>query len=368
VTGKDAKANFAYAQKILRTIRTIPGVADARVQQSASYPQLRVEVDRTRIGQFGLTERDVTASLSTALAGTSQTAPIYALNPDNGVSYAVAAQAPEYRVRSLSELSNIPVTGPGATRSQILGGVASFSRENANAVVNHYNSQNVFNIYATAAGRDLGAIGNDIEKALGSLKAAAPKGTTAALHGQYATMNAAFSGLFFGLLGAIVLIYLLIVVSFQSWSDPLVIIAALPGALAGIVWMLFLTGTPLSVPALVGAIMCMGVATANSILMVSYAREQFQHSGDAAQAALQSGIARFRPVIMTAVAMIAGMLPMALGLGEGGEQNAPLGRAVIGGLLVATCATLIFVPVLFSIAHRKAGRSPANASSESIHA
>lgn len=368
VTGKDTKASLAYAQLILRKIKTIPGVADARIQQSASYPQLRVDVDRTRIGQFGLTERDVTASLSNALAGTSQTAPIYALNPDNGVSYAVAAQAPEYRVRSLSELSNIPVTGPGAMSSQILGGVASFSRENANAVINHYNIQATFNIYATATGRDLGAVGGDIENALDSLKAQAPKGTAAVLRGQYATMNVAFSGLFFGLLGAIVLIYLLIVVNFQNWVDPLVIIAALPGALAGIVWMLFVTTTPLSVPALVGAIMCMGVATANSILVVSYAREKLQQLGDATQAALQSGVARFRPVIMTALAMIVGMLPMALSLGEGGEQNAPLGRAVIGGLLVATCATLIFVPVVFSIAHRKVRRDPATLSPEPIHA
>ncbi len=368
ITGKDAKGNMLYAQKILRRLKAIPGAADGRIQQSTSYPELRVNVDRTRIGQFGLTEKDVTTSLSNALAGTSQTAPVYFVNPDNGVSYTVAAQAPEYRVRSLQELSNIPVTGSGASQPQVLGGVASFGRDNASAVVSHYNIVPAIDIYATPSGRDLGAVAGDINKALKDLKAEAPKGTNATLRGQYQTMNIAFSGLFFGLLGAIVLIYLLIVVNFQSWLDPFVIITALPGAIAGIIWMLFVTGTTLSVPALIGAIMCMGVATANSILVVSFAREKLEELGDATKAAFEAGMTRFRPVLMTALAMVIGMLPMALGLGEGGEQNAPLGRAVIGGLLVATFATLMFVPVVFSVAHRKGRPVSAAARLEEVHA
>ena len=352
ISGKDAKANQAYARKILRRISAIPGVADARIQQSARYPQLNVSVDRSRIGQYGLTERDVTTSVASSLAGTSQTAPVFFLSPENGVSYPVVAQAPEYRVGSMDDLASIPVTGANGN-SQVLGGIGTIVRSNGAAVVSHYNIALVTDIYATPAGRDLGAVAGDIKQVLADLKAEAPKGATITLRGQYATMNGAFSGLGFGLLGAIVLIYLLIVVNFQSWLDPFVIITALPGALAGIVWMLFATGTTLSVPALTGAIMCMGVATANAILVVSFARERLAELGDATAAALEAGMTRFRPVLMTALAMIIGMLPMALGLGEGGEQNAPLGRAVIGGLLVATFATLLFVPVVFSLVHRK---------------
>ncbi|USI74873.1 efflux RND transporter permease subunit [Sphingomonas morindae] len=366
ISGKDAAGNATLARALLRRLRTIPGVADARIQQSAAYPTLKVAADRTRIGQFGLTERDVTTSVANALAGTSQTAPVYFVNPENGVSYTVAAQAPEYRIRSMQELSNIPVTGAGATQSQVLGGIATIQRASSSAVVSHYNIQPVIDIYATPAGRDLGAVAGDIQAAIRALKGQTPKGTIVTLRGQYATMNTAFSGLFFGLIGAIVLIYLLIVVNFQSWVDPLVIIGALPGAIAGIVWMLFLTGTQLSVPALIGAIMCMGVATANAILVVSFARERLEELGDAARAAHEAGMTRFRPVLMTALAMIIGMLPMALGLGEGGEQNAPLGRAVIGGLLVATFATLMFVPVIFSVAHRK-GRTTKIAALEEAH-
>ncbi|MBW6529064.1 efflux RND transporter permease subunit [Sphingomonas sp. RHCKR7] len=352
IAGKDADANAAYAQKIMRRIAKIPGLADARIQQSARYPQLNVAVDRSRIGQYGLTERDVTTSLASSLAGTAQTAPVFFLNPDNGVSYPVVAQAPEYRVGSMSDLSSIPVTGTNG-RSQVLGGLGTIVRANAPAVVSHYNIAPVVDIFATPAGRDLGAVAGDIRQVLDELKAGAPKGATVTLRGQYATMNSAFSGLGYGLLGAIVLIYLLIVVNFQSWLDPFVIITALPGALAGIIWMLFVTGTTLSVPALTGAIMCMGVATANAILVVSFARERLAELGDATAAALEAGMTRFRPVLMTALAMIIGMLPMALALGEGGEQNAPLGRAVIGGLLVATFATLMFVPVIFSLVHRR---------------
>jgi len=353
VTGRDADANFAFAQKILRGIRSVPGLADARIQQSARYPQLNVNVDRSRIAQYRLTERDVTNSVATALAGTSQTAPVFFLNPENGVSYPVVGQTPEYRISSLGDLANLPVSGTNGGPSQVLGGISSFGRSNAPAVVSHYNVQPTINVYATPAGRDLGAVTGDVAQIIKKLEQGKPKGVTVTLRGQSQTMNAAFSGLGFGLVGAIVLIYLLIVVNFQSWLDPFVIITALPAALAGIVWTLFATGTTLSVPALTGAIMCMGVATANSILVVSFARERLAELGDATRAAVEAGTVRFRPVLMTALAMIIGMLPMALGLGEGGEQNAPLGRAVIGGLICATIATLIFVPVVFSFAHRR---------------
>ena len=352
ITGKDAAANAAYARLILRRITAIPGVADARIQQSSRYPQLSVAVDRSRIGQYGLTERDVTTSLASSLAGTSQTAPVFYLNPQNGVSYPVVAQTPEYRIGSMDQLAGVPVTNAGGN-SQVLGGIGTIERSNAAAVVSHYNIQPAVDIYATPNGRDLGAVAGDINTVLKELKAKAPKGATITLRGQYATMNSAFTGLGLGLIGAIVLIYLLIVVNFQSWLDPFVIITALPGALAGIVWMLFLSGTTLSVPALTGAIMGMGVATANSILVVSFARERLDAVGDSVKAAMEAGMTRFRPVLMTALAMIIGMLPMAMGFGEGGEQNAPLGRAVIGGLLVATFATLMFVPVVFSLAHRR---------------
>ncbi|AYJ85840.1 efflux RND transporter permease subunit [Sphingomonas paeninsulae] len=353
VSGRDATANATYAAKILRNIRSIPGIADARIQQSSSYPQLSVNVDRSRIGQYNLTERDVTNSLGTTLAGTSQTAPVFFLNPENGVSYPVVGQTPEYQLGSISDLSNVPISGAAGGQSQVLGGLATFTRSNAAAVVSHYNIQPVIDIFATPQGRDLGAVAGEINSVLKKLDHQKPKGVAVDLRGQYATMNTAFSGLGFGLLGAIVLIYLLIVVNFQSWLDPFVIITALPAALAGIIWTLFITGTTLSVPALTGAIMCMGVATANSILVVSFARERLAELGNSYQAALEAGMVRFRPVLMTALAMIIGMLPMALGLGDGGEQNAPLGRAVIGGLFCATIATLMFVPVVFSFVHRK---------------
>ncbi|WP_242097539.1 efflux RND transporter permease subunit [Sphingomonas sp. CROZ-RG-20F-R02-07] len=357
VSGKDQAANYAYARAIMRRMAAIPGVADARIQQSARYPELRVAVDRSRMSQLGLTERDVTSSVASSLAGTGQTAPVYYLNPQNGVSYSVVAQTPEYREGSISDLSNIPITGTGPGPAQVLGGIGGITRATSDAVVSHYNIAPEVDIFATPNGRDLGAVAGDIQHAIDSMKAQAPKGVTVTLRGQYATMTTAFSGLFFGLIAAIVLIYLLIVVNFQNWLDPFVIITALPGAVAGIVWMLFLTGTTLSVPALTGAIMCMGVATANSILVVSFARERLAELGNATQAAMEAGMTRFRPVLMTALAMIIGMLPMALGLGEGGEQNAPLGRAVIGGLIVATIATLMFVPVIFSLVHRRRDRT-----------
>ncbi len=359
VRGPDLAANFKYAGELLRRIRLVPGVADARIQESPSNPGFDVNVDRAQAQYLGLTERDVTNSLLVMLAGSSQVAPTFWLDPKNGVQYPIVMQTPQYKVDTLSELQNLPVTATTTAVPQVLGAVAGISRNTSNAVVSQYNIQAMVQVYATTQGRDLGAVAADIDKILKDTARDAPKGSTVALLGQVQTMNAAFSGLMFGLLGAIVLIYLLIVVNFQSWSDPFVIITALPAALAGIVWMLFATGTTLSVPALTGAIMCMGVATANSVLVISFARERLEELGDPVAAALEAGFVRFRPVLMTALAMIIGMAPMALGLGEGGEQNAPLGRAVIGGLAFATVATLVFVPVVFSIVHRRYGRTVA---------
>ncbi len=357
IAGPKIDKDRAYALVLLNRMQRISGIADARMQQSFRNPQLRVDVDRSRMAQFGLTERDVTNSVVTSLAGSSQTAPTFWLNPQTGVSYPIVAQMPEYQITNLPGLENVPVTG--ATGGlQILGGLGKISREQSDAVVSHYNVQPSIDLYATTQDRDLGAVAADVRRAIADTAGDLPRGVTVNLRGQVVTMNTAFTGLSYGLLAAIVLIYLLIVVNFQSWLDPFVIITALPAALAGIVWMLFATGTTLSVPALTGAIMCMGVATANSILVVSFARERLAATGDAALAAIEAGITRFRPVLMTALAMIIGMAPMALGLGEGGEQNAPLGRAVIGGLIFATCATLVFVPVVFSIVHgRRAPRA-----------
>jgi multidrug efflux pump subunit AcrB len=351
VTGPDKVANERYARELMRKIALVPGAADVRLQQSSRYPELFVNVDRTRAQEVGLTERDVTNSLVANLSGTFQVAPVFWLNPRTGVSYPVVAQTPQYHLDSMSRMENIPVTGSQAGQMQVLGGLSTISRDDTDAIVSHYAIEPAFDIYATTQGRDLGAVAADIRKIIAGASGARPRGTTVAVHGQVETMNTAFSGLFFGLAEAIVLIYLLIVVNFQSWSDPFIIITALPAALAGVVWALFATHTLLSVPALTGAVMCMGVATANSVLVVSFAREQLAATGDAVRAALEAGATRFRPVIMTALAMIIGMSPMALGLGEGGEQNAPLGRAVIGGLLFATCATLVFLPVVFSVVH-----------------
>ena len=362
IAGPDRQKNQAYALELLRRMRTIRGIADARMQQSMDNPQLRIDVNRSRMAQLGLTERDVTNSVTTSLAGSSQGQPTFWLNPANGVSYPVVAQTPEYSVNTLPALENIPVTGTAPTPGlQILGGLGKITREQSSAVVSHYDIQPVIDLYATTQDRDLAGVAHDVQALITATAKDAPKGATVVLRGQVATMNTAFAGLGLGLLGAIVLIYLLIVVNFQSWLDPFVIVTALPAALAGIVWILFATGTTLSVPALTGAIMCMGVATANSILVVSFARERLAATGDAILAAAEAGFTRFRPVLMTALAMIIGMAPMALGMGEGGEQNAPLGRAVIGGLVFATCATLMFVPVVFSIVHGRKAAQPSSA-------
>ena len=356
IRGPDVNANYAYAQKLLNGMRHIPGVADARIQQSLDSPGLNVDVDRTRAQFVGITEKDVTNSMVVNLAGSSQVAPTYFLNPSNGVSYSIVMQTPQYQMNSLNALKNLPISAPGAS-TQTLGAISTVSRVTRSAVVSQYNIAPVIQIYATTQDRDLGAVAADIQTFVDRSAKDRPRGAQVVLAGQVTTMNSAFSGLLYGLLGAVVLIYLLIVVNFQSWSDPFVIITALPAALAGIVWTLFVTGTTLSVPALTGAIMCMGVATANSVLVISFARERLAELGDPIQAAIEAGFVRFRPVLMTALAMIIGMAPMALGLGEGGEQNAPLGRAVVGGLIFATIATLMFVPVVFSLAHKRESRS-----------
>jgi multidrug efflux pump subunit AcrB len=354
VRGNDLGADYAYANKLLAQIRHIPGIADARIQQSASVPTINVNIDRTRAQYTGVTAADVTNSLVVNLASSLQVAPTYWLNEKNGVTYPIALQTPQYQIDSLPALQNLPINATGAPTT-VLGGIADIRRTQSSAVVSQYDISPMVEIYATTQGRDLGAVSADIQKIIAQNDKDKPKGSIVALVGQTATMNSAYSGLLFGLLGAIVLVYFVVVINFQSWSDPFVIITALPAAVAGIIWMLFATHTTLSVPALTGAIMCMGVATANSVLVISFAREKLNEIGDATQAALEAGFVRLRPVLMTALAMVIGMLPMALGFGEGGEQNAPLGRAVIGGLIFATVSTLFFVPVMFSIIHRRRG-------------
>ena len=304
-----------------------------------------------------MTAANVTDSLVVNLASSIQVAPTFWLNEKNGVNYPMALQTPQYQIDSLPALGNLPINPTGGPAT-VLGGIADIHRHHADAVVSQYDIAPMVEIYATTQDRDLGAVSSDIQKVVARNDKDKPKGSIVALVGQTATMNSAYSGLLFGLLGAIVLVYLLIVINFQSWSDPFVIITALPAAIAGIIWMLFATHTTLSVPALTGAIMCMGVATANSVLVISFARERLNEIGDATQAALEAGFVRLRPVLMTALAMVIGMLPMALGLGEGGEQNAPLGRAVIGGLIFATVSTLFFVPIMFSIVHRNYSPKP----------
>lgn len=358
--GRDTASSFAYANTLLPALKRIPGIADVRIQQSPNAPAMDVNVDRTRALYAGVTQKDIANSLVVNLVGSSQVAPTYWLNPQNNVTYPIVLQTPQYHIDSLKALKNVPVNGTGAGQTTVLGGLVQFTRSRTDAVVTEYNIQPVVQIFATVQGRDLGAVANDLQNLLDAHQSDRSKGTVVTLSGQVKTMNSAFTGLLYGLLGAIVMVYLLIVVNFQSWRDPFVIVSALPAALAGIVWMLFATHTTFSVPALTGAIMCMGVATANSVLVVSFAKEKLAELGDATQAAMAAGYARLRPVLMTALAMIIGMLPMALGLGDGGEQNAPLGRAVIGGLLFATIATLFFVPVLFSLFHRHSHRSDAH--------
>jgi len=373
VSGFDTTATRKYANEILTRMRTIPGLVDARIQQQYDYPTLNVNVDRTKAALLGLTETDVASDLLVSLSGSSQTTLSFWIDPKTGTQYPVVAQTPQFRLTSLTDLATTPITSGGTAEAngsgrasgsnsappssaagggvQLLANLARFSRSESPAVVSHYDARPVIDVYAGIERTDLGFVAAQIERVVRDTHSLLPRGAQVTVRGQVTTMTQSFQGLLIGLAGAVVLVYLLIVVNFQSWRDPFIIITALPAALAGIVWMLFLTHTPVSVPALTGAIMCMGVATANSVLVISFARERMNAGDDAAHAALQAGTTRFRPVLMTALAMIIGMLPMALGLGEGGEQNAPLGRAVIGGLVFATVATLFFVPTVFSIIH-----------------
>jgi CzcA family heavy metal efflux pump len=349
--GADYTRNYALGQQIANELKHVPGAVDVHVQQLLNNPALFLDVDRVRAQQVGLTQRDVASNLLVSLSGSFQTAPTFWLNPKNGVSYNVAVMTPQYKLETLQSLMNTPISSPTATSPQVLANLATASPMTTPAIVTHYNVAPTVDVFASVDGRDLGGVADDTEKKLLAFRKKLPRGTQMIVRGQVETMKSSFFGLLIGLVMSIVLVYLLIVVNFQSWLDPFIIITALPGALAGILWMLFLTHTTLSVPALTGAVMCMGVATANSILMISFARERMDEGMSPVQAALEAGHTRMRPVIMTALAMIIGMLPMAFGLGEGGEQNAPLGRAVIGGLLFATVATLLFVPVVFSIFH-----------------
>ena len=371
VSSHDADAAAKVAQQLQGDLLTTPGLVDLRIQQPLNLPQIDVAVDRTRASLVGLTTQDVASNLLTALAGSSQVSPTFWVDPKTGVSYSIATQAPQYRLDSLAALKNLPIhslsgggaasSSSGAKASQTLQNLATFSRSEGPAVVTHYSTRPTVDLYASVDRTDLGAVAKDVQRVVAEHAKHLPRDVNIDIRGQVQTMQSSYRGLLGGLLFAIVLVYLLIVVNFQSWLDPLIIIAALPAALAGLVWMLFLTDTTLSVPALMGAIMCMGVATANSILVISFARERLAYHGDPVQAAVEAGFQRFRPVLMTALAMIIGMVPMALGLGEGGEQNAPLGRAVIGGLVLATAATLFFVPTFFSLLHRRQSRRDAAA-------
>ncbi len=352
VVGRD-KGNFAIATQIAAKLKNVPGAVDVHVHQVLDAPELHINVDRERAQQLGLTQRDVANNMLISLSSSGQSSPNYWLDPKNGVSYLVAAQTPQYKIHSVEELQNTPILGSTPGTPQLLNNVATVERGKSAQVINHYNVQPVFDIYANVQGRDLGGVSHDVDKILAGVNQHLPRGTTTIVRGQVQSMNSSFLGLGLGLIFAILLVYLLMVVNFQSWLDPFIIITALPGALSGIVWILFVTQTTFSVPSLMGAIMCIGVATANSILLVTFANERRQEGDDAFTAALTAGFTRLRPVLMTALAMIIGMLPMALGLGEGGEQNAPLGRAVIGGLACATVTTLFFVPVVYSVLRRR---------------
>jgi CzcA family heavy metal efflux pump len=359
ITGFNVNGNRDYANALLQKMRAIPGAVDLRIQQAFDYPQINVDVDRSKAELLGLTQQNVASNMLVSLSGSFQTNPSFWIDPKTGTQYSVATQTPQARLDSLNDLATTPLTAAGGTATgtpQLLANVASFHRSVGPSVVSHYNATPVLDIYGSVQDSDLGFISEQVNRLVAGSKKDLPKGSQVVVRGQVQTMKQSFNGLLIGLLGAVVLVYLLIVVNFQSWLDPFIIITALPAALAGIVWMLFLTHTTVSVPALTGAIMCMGVATANSVLVVSFARERMNAGDDAFQAASQAGFTRFRPVLMTALAMIIGMIPMALGLGDGGEQNAPLGRAVIGGLVFATIATLFFVPTVFTLIHGRGSK------------
>ncbi|SEC45601.1 efflux RND transporter permease subunit [Terriglobus roseus] len=373
IEGNNVQASKASADKMLQQLRNIPGLVDVRIQQPFDGPSLEVNVDRTKALQGGFSARDVSQSVLNTLSGSFQVTPMFFLNWKNGVNYNMVAQTPQYKMDSMQDLQNIPINRSVAgaapanpQQPEILGDIAKVERGHEITVINHFNIRRVVDIYGSVQGRDLGAVSRDIQKVIDNGQKSAARGTFITLKGQVETMKASYIGLIGGLAFAIVLVYLLIVVNFQSWVDPFIIITALPAALAGIILFLFLTGTRLSVPALMGAIMCMGVATANSILVVSFAKQQYEEHGDALRAAIEAGATRFRPVLMTAIAMIIGMVPMALGAGDGGEQNAPLGRAVIGGLACATVATLIFVPTVFALIHGRGKKNEATSNTQQL--
>jgi multidrug efflux pump subunit AcrB len=352
VIGNDLEANRTWADQLLQKVRYVPGTTDLRVQQPFNNPFLHLSIERTKAQELGFNAHDIAQNLLVSLSGSFQTAPTYWLDPKNRVSYPIATETPQYRTSSIPDLVNTPVTGTNAAAPpSLMASLVSMQRGSGMALVSHYDVATVIDIYGAVSGRDLGGTSRDINKVIDSMRSQLPRGSQVIVRGQVQTMRSSYVGLLVGLAFAIFLAYLLIVVNFQSWLDPFIMISALPAALAGIAWMLFITNTTLSVPALMGAIMCMGVATANSILVVSFAREQMAEGKDPITAAVQAGFTRLRPVLMTALAMIIGMVPMALGLGDGGEQNAPLGRAVIGGLLFATVSTLFFVPTFFSLLH-----------------
>ena len=355
IVGNNEAGNRAAAGSLLHQLHSVHGLVDLRIQQPDNAPAININVDRAKALQAGFEQRVIAQDVLIALSGSSQTTPNFWLNPKNGVSYPLATQTPQYQIDSLQALDNIPLTNTGAsntaTRGQILGSLGTVSRGSQNAVVSHYNVQPVIDVFGTTQGRDLGGVARDVTRIVDDMKSSLPAGSSIVIRGQVATMQSSFSGLLSGMVLAVVLVYLLMVVNFQSFVDPMIILSGLPGAMGGIAWMLFVTGTTVSVPALTGAIMCIGIATANSILVVSFGRQRLAEGVEPMQAAFEAGRGRFRPVLMTALAMLIGMLPMALGLGDGGEQNAPLGRAVIGGLIFGTAATLLFVPVVFGTVH-----------------
>jgi multidrug efflux pump subunit AcrB len=357
VIGNNLEGNRVWASQLLQKVRYVPGTADLRVQQPFDEPYLHLRIERTKAQELGFSGHDIATNLLVSLSGSFQTSPTFWVDPKNGVSYQIATQTPQYYANSLQDLVNTPVTGSDPlAQPSLMASLVSTQRGTGMGVVSHYNVAPVIDVFGSVEGRDLGGVSRDINKIIDSMRAQLPRGSRVVIRGQVQTMQASYVGLLLGLVFSIMLVYLLIVVNFQSWLDPFIMISALPAALAGIAWFLFVTHTTLSVPALMGTIMCMGVATANSILVVSFATEQMAEGKDAISAALEAGFTRFRPVLMTALAMIIGMVPMAMGLGDGGEQNAPLGRAVIGGLMFATISTLFFVPTFFSVLHGSAGK------------
>jgi multidrug efflux pump subunit AcrB len=366
LVGSDFADNFTIASQIAEKMRSVPGAVDVHIQQLVDQPRLQYDIDRTRIQQVGLTERDVAGSVLVSLSSSFQTTPNFWLNPKNGVSYNIAVQTPQYKLDSIDAVGNIPVNSPTVPAPQLFENLSTMSRMSEPAIVSHYDVQRVIDVYASVQGRDLGGVANDVQRIVADATKKLPRGSRIVTRGQVATMQSSFTGLFAGLGFAVALVYLLLVVNFQSWTEAFIIITALPGALAGICWFLFLTHTSLSVPALMGTIMSIGVATSNSVLIITFANEHFAENKDAFKAALEAGATRLRPVMMTAMAMIIGMIPMALGLGDGGAQNAPLGRAVIGGLLFATVATLFFVPIVFAMIRQKS--NSLNPASEAANA